>query len=274
MIFYLIFIMAGLGVVMWLLFQEKNKSEKKKGLPNLLDRLGPKDDTGPKISSEPPLSKALKMPVPEEQLKTLDEPKEDSEKEESPRAKGEVVSTSLPDLELIAKSEKLELLLQEKTEELEKKEKALEVELKAKKDFHKVKDILEKEIKELKDKAHQSHLEISARQTEIENYKKRIAQLEEKIKAKEQEVKQKEDQINELNKRIQTSTSPKPPETQEQPKETDAKKEQPSVQNEMIKESPMIGLPASTPQNTQPPHPEETQPPTPQEKNEESQSNP
>lgn len=92
--------------------------------------------------------------------------------------------SSVPDIEgkeLKEKCERLEKILKEKNEELEKIHPALSNEIKNRKEFNQVKDVLEKELKDTKDKFRQSQNDSNSLNQEIEKHKKRIDQLEEKV---------------------------------------------------------------------------------------------
>src|SRR5437867_8312821 len=120
--------------------------------------------------------------------------------------------------ELQGKYNRLEQLFKEKSSEFDKMWKELENETKNRKEFNKVKDLLEKEIKDLRDKNHKQQLELTASQAETENVKKRSLQLDEKISLRDKEIREKEKQIDELVKRMQTFAAkppePPPPSTQ------------------------------------------------------------
>lgn len=103
--------------------------------------------------------------------------------------------------ELKEKHERLDHLFKEKGAELEKAQKALETEVRTKKEFNKVKDILEKELKDTKDKIRSVQVELISARTEGEGYKKRITQLETKVTKLEKEILDKEKEIDELLKK-------------------------------------------------------------------------
>ena len=90
--------------------------------------------------------------------------------------------------ELKAKYAKVETLFAEKSVNLEKSEKALNNELKNQKEFNKLKDILEKEIKDSKDKISTLQSDLRNAQTESQTQLKRVSQLEEKVKKLEKDV--------------------------------------------------------------------------------------
>ena len=110
--------------------------------------------------------------------------------------------------ELKEKCAHLESMLKEKSVDLETAQAALDNELKNRKDFNKVKDILEKDLKDTKDKSRGIQVELSNAQSEGERYKKRITLLEEKVTRLEKDLLGKEDKIDELVKRLQTFASP------------------------------------------------------------------
>lgn len=97
--------------------------------------------------------------------------------------------------DLLEKYQKLDQLFQEKSQDLEKSEKALTNELKNRKEFNKIKDLLEKELKENKDKGRDLQIASTTAQTEAESFLKRINQLEEKVTKTEKEVLKKEDEL-------------------------------------------------------------------------------
>lgn len=105
--------------------------------------------------------------------------------------------------ELIEKYQKLDALFQEKSQDLEKSEKALSNEVKHRKDFNKVKDLLEKELKDSKDKCRELEVQLTAAQTEGNSYLKRVNQLEENIKTLEKNILAKEEEIKEAQGQIQ-----------------------------------------------------------------------
>ncbi len=86
------------------------------------------------------------------------------------------------------KYQRLDRLFNEKSAALEKSEESLQNELNNRKEFNKVKDILEKELKDHKDKASNIQVELTVARAETEGYKKRISQLEEKITKLEKTV--------------------------------------------------------------------------------------
>ncbi len=108
------------------------------------------------------------------------------------------IDISLQLTELKTKYEKINMLLTEKNIELDKTKIALENELKNRKEFNKVKDLLEKEIKDTKDRARDVQNELGNTQSESDSFKKRIHQLEEKVTNLEQEIVQKEEMLEQV----------------------------------------------------------------------------
>ncbi len=115
--------------------------------------------------------------------------------------------------ELKEKHETLDKLFKEKSAALEKSEEALQNELKNRKEFNKVKDILEKELKETKDKARSLQVDLNNAGTEAEGHKSRVNQLEERVTKLQKTILEKDDEINNLLKRLQTFASPGTPST-------------------------------------------------------------
>lgn len=107
----------------------------------------------------------------------------------------EVEDLRLKNKDITGKLEKIDSLLREKSEELEKTRKDLAAELRNRKEFNKIKDILEKELKDLKDRNRISQNEVTASQTETQSNLKRITQLEEKIKKLEKENREREEAL-------------------------------------------------------------------------------
>ncbi len=103
--------------------------------------------------------------------------------------------------ELKEKYERLDRLFKEKASDLEKAQRTLETEIRTKKEFNKVKDLLEKELKDTKDKGRNVQVELISARTEAESSKKRIGQLETKVTKLEKEILDKEKEIAELLKK-------------------------------------------------------------------------
>ncbi len=157
--------------------------------------------------------------------------------EEEKRIEAEIGLTSQLN-ELKEKYELLDRLFKEKSSALEKSEESLQNELKNRKEFNKVKDILEKELKDTKDKARNVQAEMNASQAEAESDQKRINQLEEKVTKLEKTMIAKEDEISDLRKRLPIS----------EPKPSAEPAEKPTGQNNIIEIiEPQIGKNADPP---------------------------
>jgi len=198
--FYFLIVIIGLAAAVWLFFSE-TQQQNKKNSPSLLDRLELNTSKTPTLDDAP----ALKPVLADPDLELIQEPfmaKSPAVEIKNPESSSlaEIALKETEILELTSKYERLESLFKEKGEELDKKEKALLIEIKTRKDFNKVKDILEKEIKDIKEDSHKLELELGASRAETEGFKKRITQLEEKIKQKEDDIKSKEQKIDELSK--------------------------------------------------------------------------
>ncbi len=210
-LFYMLILILviGAGAIAWIMLAEKKKEspepEKTKTTEpllspkDLLERLGLEN---PKPASDKIiLTELFKKPVsPAENkatqltttAKTNPPPTETTESELS--LKYDELLTEKTQLK--AEHTKLEALFIEKSMLLEKSEKTLSNELKNQKDFNKVKDILEKEIRDYKDKVTALQSEVITTQTETQTQSKRVIQLEEKIKKFEIEVLTSEAAIN------------------------------------------------------------------------------
>ena len=110
------------------------------------------------------------------------------------------------------KLDKLEALLNEKNQTLEKAERELASELKNRKEFNKVKDALEKELKDSRVRARDLQIELTSTQTESAGFKNRVNQLELKVTnlqktvtELEHSIHDKDEKIQDLTKKLQTS---------------------------------------------------------------------
>lgn len=193
---------------------------------------------------------------------------------------GKEIELSAELSELKKKYDKLEALFSEKNTEYEKAKESLDNELGNRKEFNKVKDLLEKELKESKDRTRNTQGELNNARTENENQKKRVAQLEEKTGKLEKGLLEKEDKIDDLAKRIQTSASPAtaatPPETEEKkeggadgetskidqapvgPPPESQPQADPPVENDQTKEAPIREKPVQNIEKS--PEPEKSEP--------------
>lgn len=105
------------------------------------------------------------------------------------------------------KYERLDKLFNEKSAALEKSGESLRNELSNRKEFNKLKDMLEKELREAKDKARNVQVELNAARSEAEGGRKRIAQLEDKVTKMEKALLGKNDEIAALMKKLETLAS-------------------------------------------------------------------
>lgn len=106
--------------------------------------------------------------------------------------------------DLQTKYEKLSSLLEERTSLAEKSEKSLNHELKNRKEFNKIKDILERELKEYRDKTKELQASLTTAQIESQSQLKRIIQLEENITKLEKNILAKDEEIKTAQGEIQT----------------------------------------------------------------------
>lgn len=149
------------------------------------------------------------------------------------------------------KYERLDKLFNEKSAALTKSEEFLQNELSNRKEFNKLKDMLEKELREAKDKARNVQVELSVAKTEAEGSKKRIAQLEEKIIKMEKAI-----SIPPVTAaapelavpRLESSAAPVAPEVTVQPVEVTV---EPETKGNEPSQSPYPVLPESNSQDTQ-----------------------
>jgi hypothetical protein len=110
--------------------------------------------------------------------------------------------------EIKEQNKNLAKLFKEKSSTLEKAEESLENELRNRKEFNKLKDILEKELKESKDTSRELQMELSGIKAESESYQRRVGLLEEKVTGLEKQIIQKDDEVANLIKRLQTFAGP------------------------------------------------------------------
>lgn len=110
--------------------------------------------------------------------------------------------------ELKTRHERLEKIFQERNSEFEKNQEELNNELKNRKEFNKIKDLLEKELKDAKNQSRDSQTKLNLVMAEMEGHKKRNTVLEEKVTRLEKDILKKEEEIDTLVKRLQTFASP------------------------------------------------------------------
>ncbi|HSV43969.1 MAG TPA: hypothetical protein VLJ10_05380, partial [Candidatus Bathyarchaeia archaeon] len=241
-IFYLITgaVLVALLYVFWLIWQEQNQDasdgpsakpdkdehisaagildrigikptppKKKEGLKKFFPHLGLKEKSNPEQSEPDPATAKLQDP-PETGTASLrlDHKEQQSINTEVELSiKNDELQHALEDLQ--EKYQKVDQLLKEKNDTLEKSQKELEQERKNRKEFNKVKDLLEKELKEANDRTKKAQIDFSAFKAESQTYTNRINQLEEKIKTLEKSLNEKnalikdnEEKINILNQKI------------------------------------------------------------------------
>lgn len=185
--FYIAAMILGAGLVGWLYFRENRREHQKKSISSLTERLG--------LETEPsatPSKTLFTRTTPGVMRSSLEPSANASKQDETVSALPQQLPPEpLADQEFPSRYKRLEAILKEKSEELEKKEKALARESEIKKEFDKFKDILEGELKNLKDKNHQLQSELTALRIQNDSHQKYIFELEEKIKAKDRDIQEK-----------------------------------------------------------------------------------
>ncbi len=106
------------------------------------------------------------------------------------------LESSLQLAELKEKYGRLDNLFKEKSSKLEKAQAALDNELKNGKDFNKVKDIIEKEVKEVKNRVKDAQNELHSVKEEKKSSEQKIVQLENKIKELEDSLAKAQEEEN------------------------------------------------------------------------------
>ncbi len=213
---FLIFATITVGVILWLIKEESNKEAILKNSsesPLLKPSLSPNFNITPEailkrvnlnLSKEekldqnsPDQQKILKNPTA---LTVTESPEERGVKESEFIVKYDELSIDFKELQ--AKYEKLSNILDEKNILLEKAEKNLNHEIKNRKDFNKVKDILEKELKEYRDKSKELQSLLQVSQLETQSSNQRNSQLEENITKLEKNLLAKDEEIKVVNTEI------------------------------------------------------------------------
>ena len=174
----------------------KSKKEKKPSRENMVAEIPSPSVTDLNEKSTEPAPKKREVFSQEAKLPADEEKKIEQE-----------ISFSAQVEEWKEKYERLDKFFSEKSMALEKCEESLKGELNNRKEFNKVKDILEKELKEAKDKTRGIQAEWNAAKAEAEGHKKRINQLEEKVAKAEKAVLGKDDEIADLNRRLKAASS-------------------------------------------------------------------
>lgn len=216
-LFYLLLclMILGFGAIAFVIIMEKKKEtpgaeDNKTPAPaqklsphDLLDRLGLENKNNPNPAKNIPLPEFLKKaalipakdaPSTPHFIPVVAPTPVDTKAESELSLKYDELLTEHKELQ--EKFTKMEALFAEKSSTLEKSEKTLSNELKNQKEFNKIKDLLEKEIKESKEKAKMLQADVTNAQTEAQTYLKRIGQLEEKVKKLEIEILTSEAAIN------------------------------------------------------------------------------
>jgi len=206
-------------------------------IPNLKDILN-----DPKSEEKPPEPKqAVQTGTASIKTSPAENPPEEitlSNEEEKKIEKEVEITAELSELK--EKYDKLDALFNEKSTELENTKNSLDHELENRKDFNKVKDLLEKEMKDSKDKTRNIEVELNNALSESDRNKKRGDQLEEKTTQLEKNLLQKEDEIGDLIKRVQTFAAPpaSPPPPPADDKKEDAGQDQPPSSIDETKVTP------------------------------------
>jgi hypothetical protein len=241
-IFYFItlLVIIALGIIFWLIWKESSiddgpqskKTEKTITAASLLDKLGleknikrdPSSNTDIKTLFTNLLSPKKAPSITASTIKTpLKEPVENDGEHHLPKSGtaalrldnhtqqsiAEEVALAIKNDELQKENllikenyQKIELLLNEKTTELERVQKELEQEHKHRKEFNKIKDLIEKELKDEKDASKRTEIELQSTKAEHQVSTNRISQLEEKIKLIEKKSNEKDSLIDELTQKL------------------------------------------------------------------------
>ena len=163
----------GIGVVIWMLKNDKGSTEE------IVEKINLKDlekKNLPDISK-----KIIKDKKSFFNLKTAEIKKEIPQTLTEKKVNVDKRNVLNEDKNLKIKYERLEKLFKEKSEVLERVQLALDNELKNKKDFDKVKDIIEKDAQEVKARIKESQDELNALKQEKEKKEKEVFMLEEKV---------------------------------------------------------------------------------------------
>ena len=162
---------------------------------SVLQRVGLIPQSSEKESSKIPATAIETTPQPPGEIKNS-ETSSLSAKEEKSLEREIELSSQLNDLK--EKYALLDKLSKEKQKEFEDIESDLKNEIRNRKEFNKVKDLLEKELKDVKDKCHEFKNETSLARTKAETQERRIKQLEERLSGKEKEILEKEEEIKQI----------------------------------------------------------------------------
>ncbi len=191
----------GTGVALFLVFREEDQenSRSRNPLKDVVSLL-----TKEKVKPEAP--EPAEDPEKEE-LNALVEIPEDPPKKpltpEESKALEEDIHVSLQLNELQEKYADLQKRFNENQALLEEHKKSLKEEIKKRKEFNRTKNQLEKEVKDAKDKCHETEKMCDDARREMESWKGRADQLEEKIGKRQKEVLEKENEIEKARKEFQ-----------------------------------------------------------------------
>ncbi|MCK4882009.1 MAG: hypothetical protein KAS92_03190, partial [Candidatus Omnitrophica bacterium] len=194
----------GMGVALFLVFREEDavKSKSRSPLKDVLASF-----TKEKKSPQAQPAEEESTEEPEKKLSALieihaDPPSEPLTPEES-KALEEEIHVSLQLGELQEKYTDLQKRFDENQAKLERHEKTLTAEIKKRKEFNQVKNQLEKEVRDTKDKFHEIELKRDDAVREMESWKRRADQLEEKVNKRQKEVLEKENEVDKARKEFQ-----------------------------------------------------------------------
>ncbi len=174
-IFYILLVISVLGVATVLLLLRKEEKEEDRLLPKI-----PIPLINPALGSEATLPSEGRI------------------------IEQEISLTAQRD-QWMEKYQRLDKLFQEESAALTKAEELLQAEVNNRKGFNKLKDILEKELKDAKDKTRITQVELNASQAEGERYKERINYLEEKVTRLEKAIFAKEEEMTSLLKSLKAN---------------------------------------------------------------------
>ena len=190
----------GMGAALFLVFREEDEQTSKSRNPI-------KDVLASFTKEKAPPPEELPEEEPKEELSALIEMPEEPPPEpltpEESKALEEEIHVSLQLSELQEKYAGLEKRFNEKQAELDRNEKALKEEIKKRKEFNQVKDQLEKEVRDAKDKFHEIELKRDDAVREMESWKRRADQLEGKVNRRQKEVLQKENEAERARKEFE-----------------------------------------------------------------------
>lgn len=137
------------------------------------------------------------------------------------------IESSVAYAELQQKHSRIEKILKERTDELERSQHDLQNETSNRKEFNKVKDLLEKELADTREKTRQTNNALRAAQAESGVLQKRIQQMEDKISQLEKGLLAKEQEIEDILRK----KTPHPPANQPKDNNIEEKDAPPATAN-------------------------------------------